>query len=149
MAATTKRKAAPRKGTATAAQNGHTNGHSVAEVAAPELFESAPQEAVKDEAPAATHPYGNKQVYSYQPKDGSSPIVFPAIIEVNADAYFFWKIYDMNEMFQAFEWMKKADVPRDIQSRVMLLDDAEKAAFFAGWFNAVTAPQGVTPPGES
>lgn len=93
-------------------------------------------------------PYGNKKTYTFTPKSGA-PIVFPHITEVDADAHFFWKIYSLNEMFQAFEWMNKAGVPRDVQERVMLLPDAEKSEFFSGWFSAVTTPQGVAPPGES
>ena len=75
--------------------------------------------------------------------------MFPHISEVDADAHFFWKIYALNEMFQAFEWMIKAGVPRAVQERVMLLPDNEKQEFFSGWFSAVTTPQGVAPPGES
>ena len=99
-------------------------------------------------ASRTTSPYGDKQTYTFTPSHGP-PIVFPHISEVNADAHFFWKIYKLNEMFQAFEWMEKAQVPRHIQERVMLLDDEEKGRFFTGWFSAVTTPQGVAPPGES
>lgn len=139
--ATVKRRA-PRK-----AANGKavTNGRPLA---APEAF--VPNEApapVVESRPA--HPYGNKQTYTFNPADGSGAIIFPHISEVDADAHFFWKIYQMNEMFQAFEWMNKAGVPLAVQERVMLLPDAEKQAFFAGWFSAVTTPQGVAPPGES
>jgi hypothetical protein len=107
----------------------------------------APEEFVSN-APAAPNPYGKKQTYTFNPSVGEA-IVFPHISEVNADAHFFWKIYNLNEMFQAFEWMIKAGVPRSVQERVMLLPDAEKQAFFSGWFSAVTTPQGVAPPGES
>jgi len=97
----------------------------------------------------STGPYGTKNTYTFTPADGGEPIVFPHITEVQADAYFFWKIYELNEMFQAFEWMNKAGVPRAVQERVMRLPDAEKSEFFSGWFGAVIAPQGVAPPGES
>ena len=111
-------------------------------VAAPEQYEFS------GDAPKPAGPYGDKQTYTFKPANGEE-IVFPHISEVNADAHFFWKIYTLNEMFQAFEWMNKAGVPRDVQERVMLLGDAEKARFFSGWFSAVTTPQGVAPPGES
>lgn len=141
MTAPTRRKA-PRKATAKAENgNGRANGHPLPP---PEDF--VPTEPVA-ERPA--HPYGDKQTYTFNPAGGGDPIIFPHISEVNADAHFFWKIYQMNEMFQAFEWMNKAGVPLAVQERVMLLPDAEKQGFFAGWFSAVTTPQGVAPPGES
>lgn len=96
------------------------------------------------------HPvYGTKKLYSYRPKGGGEPIVFPHINTVAVTPKFFWKIYALNEMFQSFEWMNQAEVPRDIQARVMDLPDLEKATFFQGWFKDVTQPQGVAPPGES
>lgn len=107
--------------------------------------------AVKKNVPA--HPYGDREVYVYQPKDGSAPIVFPSISEVRPTQKFFWKIYQMNEMFQSFEWMNLAEVPKSIQERVLDLgekDVYEQAEFFRGWFAPISRPQGgMTPPGES
>lgn len=142
MATTTKRKAAPRK--VSKATNGsapHSNGHAVS----PEPEAVVP--ATPDPEPTFSL-YGDKQTYRFQPADGDE-IVFPHISEVQADAYFFWKIYELNEMFQAFEWMNLAQVPRWVQEQVMKLPDDEKRQFFAGWFSAVVQPQGVAPPGES
>lgn len=131
------KRATPRKAAAKVGGNGRASDRPPTE-AAPERFTVNP--------PASR--YGSKRTYTFSPKKGD-PIVFPHISEVNADAHFFWKIYKLNEMFQAFEWMERAEVPRDIQERVMLLNDEEKGQFFSGWFNAVTTPQGVAPPGES
>lgn len=144
MTASVKRKA-PRK-----AANGSavTNGTPRAALREPEEFVSTPK-AEGEQAPAVESPYGDKQTYTFSPIGSEIPIVFPHISTVEADAHFFWKIYQMNEMFQAFEWMNKAGVPMFIQERVMLLPDAEKQRFFAGWFSAVVTPQGVAPPGES
>lgn len=133
------KRATPRKAAAKVGGAGRLGDHPPT-VAAPEP-ERYEYNAPKD-------PYAGKKTYTFKPAKGE-PIVFPHISEVNADAHFFWKIYGLNEMFQAFEWMNRADVPRDVQERVMLLEDAEKSKFFAGWFSAVTAPQGVAPPGES
>lgn len=135
---TSAKRATPRKAPAKVGGKGRASGPSSTAVAPPEEFISA----------TPVGPYGDKQTYTFNPRRGA-PIVFPHISEVDADAHFFWKIYKLNEMFQAFEWMEKAGVPRDVQERVMLLDDNEKAEFFSGWFSAVTTPQGVTPPGES
>jgi len=142
MTTTTKRKAAPRK-KVPVKSNGHAVNGEAAAVAPPP---AAPVEAAEE---PVFNPYGTKQLYRFKPQDGSGEIVFPHISEINADAYFFWKIYNLNEMFQAFEWMEQAKVPRWVQERVMKLPDDEKREFFAGWFSAVVQPQGVSPPGES
>ena len=119
----------------------------------------------EDEVPAAApapepkksdvppHPYGDREVYVYRPKDGSAPIVLPHINTVRPTQKFFWKIYKMNEMFQSFEWLDLAQVPRFMQERVMDLgerDVYEQAEFFRGWFSPISRPEeGLAPPGES
>ena len=140
------RKAAKREKHAPVEENGQVDTDLT--VSAPEL---APE---FDPALAGgpDHPYGAKQVYVFQPSDGSSPIVFPHISEVRPTQKFFWKIYNLNEMFQAFEWMRLAAVPRAVQEQVMDLGERsmeEQAEFFRGWFAPLTRPQGLEPPGES
>lgn len=98
------------------------------------------------------HPYGDKKIYVFRPSDGSAPIVFPHISVVSPTQKFFWKIYKLNEMLQAFEWMEFAEVPRGIQEQVMDLGERsmeEQAEFFRGWFSPLTRPSGLEPPGES
>lgn len=109
-------------------------------------------EVDKDRVPS--HPYGEGvKLYIYHPKDGSAPIVFPHISEVRPTQKFFWQIYKMNEMFQSFEWMNLAGVPREIQERVLDMgerDIYEQANFFRDWFAPISRPQGgLAPPGES
>lgn len=135
------KRSTPRKAAAKVNGTGRESDRPLSGAAAPVKFSD-------ENISATTGPYGNKQTYTFKPAKGE-PIVFPHITEVEADAHFFWKIYTLNEMFQAFEWMNRAGVPRAIQERVMLLDDDEKAKFFNEWFSAVTTPQGVAPPGES
>lgn len=107
----------------------------------PEVFEPKPK---------PKHPlYGDKRIYSYTPKAGGPPIEFPHITEVELNPKFFWRIYPMNEMYQSFEWMNQAAVPRYVQERVIDLSPEEKSAFFKGWFKDIVAPQEVTLPGES
>ena len=147
---TTPRKAA--KGRTKAVTNGHQPAASAEPNGAvpyePPTTIRPPEEFVP---PAIKeHPiYGTKKIFTYRPRDGSDPIEFPHINAVTVTPKFFWKIYAMNEMFQSFEWMNQAEVPRPIQERVMDLPDDEKAAFFRGWFQAIAQPQGVAPPGES
>ena len=146
------RKAAKRK-------NGADGGQVNVDVAAATTTAPAPvapperaPEFDPDRAGPPEHPYGDVQVYTFRPSDGSEPIVFPHILEVRPTQKFFWKIYNLNEMFQAFEWMKLAKVPTRIQERVMDLGERsmeEQADFFRGWFAPLTRPQGLEPPGES
>ena len=149
MAATVKR--SPRKAAVKKkAVPGVEDVYDAADAVTDSVNEPAPA-APKNDVPP--HPYGDVEVYVYRPKDGSAPIVFPAINTVRPTQKFFWKIYQMNEMFQSFEWMNLAGVPKNIQERVLDLGETnvyEQAEFFRGWFAPISRPQGgMTPPGES
>ena len=132
------------------------NGGGAAAVVDSDVTELRPPEAApkldQNKTVVPDHPYGDKKVYVFRPKDGSSPIVFPHITEVQPTEKFFWRIYKLNEMLQSFEWMDFAQVPRYIQERVIDLgeqDRLEQAEFFRGWFAPLTRPNGLEPPGES
>jgi hypothetical protein len=155
-ASTTKRKApkrtAPRK---VAQARAKSNGH---EEPVAEGFNAQPLTVVppaqESPVPEIQHPYGDRPVFVFQPADGSAPIVFPRIGTLKVTAKFMWRIYDLNELFQSFEWMNLAGVPRDIQERVIDLPQVDRARFWSSWFNDVTAPLDLTkdtmgPPGES
>lgn len=158
MAATSKaRKAPKRTAPRKAAQaRAKTNGHDEdVHVPVAEGFNATPLSVVPP-APErkVEHPYGDKPVFIFDPADGSPPIVFPRVGTLNVTPKFMWKIYDLNELFQSFEWMNLAGVPRDIQERVIDLPQVDRARFWSSWFNDVTAPldlarDTVGPPGES
>jgi hypothetical protein len=77
--------------------------------------------------------------------------VLPHINTVTPTQEFFCKIYDLNEMFQSFEWMILAGVPKDVRVRVAVLGDtdaADQADLFRAWFAPITRPAGGEPPGE-
>lgn len=166
MTQTAKRKTtAPRK-VAKAKGNGEAPMSPVApataeELRAPERHEfdetTKPDPAPPPEpeaAPAITHPYGDIEVYSFQPQlvqegDSMEPIVVPHITTLNADVEFFWELDDLDPMHQAFKYMKKANIPREVQRRVVRLPQDELARFLNNWFMGVLVPQGVGPPGES
>jgi hypothetical protein len=174
VTATAKRKStAPRKA-AKARANGAGNGApplpaaSNDELRAPERFEhdptksSAPEPPPEQVAPEAAvpgevkieHPYGDKQVYVFTPQqvqegDSTDPIVVPHITTLDADVEFFWELDNLDPMHQAFQYMKRAEIPREIQRRVVRLPQAELARFLNNWFLGVLMPQGVGPPGES
>jgi hypothetical protein len=153
---TAPRKAAAKKGNGSAETNGHSlPPASETELRAPEEFvPTTTPVAAAPEPPKVLHPYGDVPVYIFYPKDvrpGDSlePIVFPHITTINADVEFFWEMDDLDPMHQSFRYMKKANVPKDIQRRVVRLPDAEMARFIQGWFMGIVTPQGVSPPGES
>jgi hypothetical protein len=143
--------------------NGQANGQAVqppasaAELRAPERFEPTTKPDPPGATPAAEkidHPYGPIPIFVFHPKvvkpgDSMDPIVFPHITTINADVEFFWELDEMDPMRQAFRYMKRANVPRDIQRRVVRLPDEEMARFLNEWFMGVVMPQGVGPPGES
>lgn len=138
------------------------------ELRAPERYEFDPtKQSVPEPPPEPTtpavaepvaapveHPYGDKQVFVFHPKfvqpgDSLEPIVVPHITTLNADVEFFWELDDLDPMHQAFRYMKRAEVPRDIQRRIVRLPQGELTRFLNDWFMGVLMPQGVGPPGES
>jgi hypothetical protein len=158
---------APRKA-AKPRTNGHATGVPIApateaELRAPERFEPTTTPALPGDAPPVPvaqapapiqHPYGDIDVYVFRPNtvqvgDSMDPIVAPHITTLNADVEFFWELDDLDPMHQAFRYMKRANIPRDIQRRVVRLPEGELARFLNGWFMGVLMPQGVGPPGES
>lgn len=143
-----------------------TNGHSPLESSAvpttelpkvPSEAAPAPPERVPELAELPDdqlkHPYGEQRVFIYRPLDGGDPIIFPRISELEITPKFLWSIYELNELYQSFEWMKKAGVPRDIQERVMDLPLKERETFWKNWFRSASGPVidagGSAPPGES
>jgi hypothetical protein len=105
-----------------------------------------------DDSPEVSHPYGDAEVFVWRPRNKSEPIVLPHINTAKTTQEFFCKIYDLNEMFQSFEWMILAGVPKDIRVAVAKLGDddpADQARLFRSWFAPITRPTGGEPPGES
>lgn len=138
MAAATPRRKAARK-SAQASSDRHTSADTAQEAALP------PSEQVAEPP--------KRDVYVYHPVRGGEPIEFPPLTSVDIDAKFLWKIYTLNELYQSFEWMNRANVPRDVQERVMDLSPVEREQFWKGWFQSATSPvvdpKGSAPPGES
>lgn len=138
MANATPRRKAARK-SATASSERHNSTDTVQEAALP------PSEQVAEPQ--------RRDVYTYHPVRGGDPIEFPLLSAVDIDAKFLWQIYNLNELYQSFEWMNRAGVSRDVQERVMDLSPIERESFWKGWFQSATSPvvdpKGSAPPGES
>lgn len=154
------RKAAKRISTNGSSPTEAVNGSAPApepEIRPPEEFVPTTTPVV-DSAPSAPaappvppHPYGDRQVYVFQPSNASEPpIVFPDIRGVQPTYHFMWKLRKLDQVQQSFEWMDLAGVPDPIQERVATLPDADQGRFFLGWFSPAIPPvQGAGPPGES
>jgi hypothetical protein len=141
MTATAPRRISPPRSKAAPRSNGHSGG------AAANDTPPRPPEKV----PEPAHPYGDRKTFTWRVKD-EPPIVLPHISTVNTTQEFFCKIYDLNEMFQSFEWMILAGVPKEIRVRVAKLGDddpTDQANLFRSWFAPMTRPTGGEPPGES
>lgn len=79
-------------------------------------------------------------VFTFTPQHGD-PIELPSILTVAPDKKFLWRLHKMNFLSQTWEWMDRANVPDDVQARIVDLDDDEYARLFNEWF----ADAGVTP----
>lgn len=161
MTTTAKRKSTTPRKAATARANGQANGSPLPPATDEELRAPEPRPPERFEPtttpatpPKIEHPYGDNPIFVFRPKavrpgDSMDPIVFPHITTLQADVEFFWELDDLDPMHQAFRYMKRANIPRDIQRRVVRLPDEEMARFLNEWFMGVLMPQGVGPPGES
>jgi hypothetical protein len=102
--------------------------------------------------PDLEHPYGDRKIFVWKPRKGGDPIVLPHISTVKTSQEFFCLIYDLNEMFQGFEWLIKAEVPKAIRLRVAALGDddpTDQNNMYTAWFKPINRPTGGEPPGES
>ncbi|WP_396902691.1 hypothetical protein [Mycolicibacterium sp.] len=120
------KKAAPRKAARKAAPR-------KAEAAAAPL----PADAKLDEAPAAAgaslYPKGIELFEWTSPTNGIK-IVFPKITTRQPDRVFFWKLYQLEPVFQGFEWMAEYQVPMPVQALAISLPDVEYQMLFDAWF---------------
>lgn len=107
------RKAAPRK------------------AAAAKVSESAPTPEV--EAPSL-YPAGT-ELFVFTAKDGRK-IEFPKYSTVPTPSReMWWRLYQLDTIFQGFEWMRYAGVPDVVQALAVTLPDDEYEALFDGWFS--------------
>ena len=74
-----------------------------------------------------------------------APIIIPKFTTLNPGRVWLWSIYDKGPLIQAFEWMKLAGVPMDIQERIVNLPDEEYDRFWDGWFGEARINQGESP----
>lgn len=105
-------------------------------------------------AEAAEPLYGDKPVFTYTPKDGGDPVVFPAHStirgEVNGVMYleFLWEMDEngLSPADQIFAYLKRSGATQEMKRRVVRLPDDEVSVFFRDWINADDEPVEGLPP---
>jgi hypothetical protein len=103
-----------------------------------------PEQAEKQ----AKSPYPtNVQVYAYQPKDGSEPILLALNGFTPPDKLWHFDVAQLPPLSQTWKWMERANIPKDIQRRAQTLPDAEYFAMFDEWFGVMKALRGGGPKG--
>lgn len=117
------KKAAPRKAAARKA----------AAKAAASPADSKLEEAPAPVAGASLYPKGIETFEWTSPTTGIK-IVFPKITTRQPDRVFFWKLYQLEPVFQGFEWMAEYQVPMPVQALAISLPDAEYQMLFDAWF---------------
>jgi hypothetical protein len=93
--------------------------------------------------------YGDVPVFTWKPKDGSAPIVFPKATTVIKKGEAFGFMYDLHEMagdlVAQFAYMAgRAGVPPDVRRRAAHLPDDEVVELVSAWTAEMRAA-----PGES
>lgn len=111
----------------------------------------------KSEAAQPEPLYGDKPVFSYTPKDGGAPILFPAHStirgEVNGTTYleFLWEM-DENELSSAdqiFAYLRRSGATKAMKRLVVRLPEDEVSVFFREWINGDHQPPKAGLPPES
>jgi hypothetical protein len=99
------------------------------------VFEGLP--TPKDAATQVKSPYPEGvEVFSYQPKDGSEPILLAMNGFEQPDKVWFFDLSELPRLAQTWKWMQQAKIPKSIQRRAQFLPDPEYFAMFDQWFEA-------------
>lgn len=90
--------------------------------------------------------------FTYIPKDGGEPIVFPdsEVLWEEVDGVkpikFLYRLRKLNEPYQTFAFLDRANVDQDVAERVLDLDVEERKEFFKQWFDGGESPEAGLPP---
>jgi hypothetical protein len=89
--------------------------------------------------PPGIYPEG-AELFSFTPDTTGETIWFPLDFR-QPDMVWLWEMYEKPFHVQSWEWMKKAEIPRDIQRKAVELgrdNPAEYMEMFAQWFAALS-----------
>lgn len=110
------------------------------------LLEALPRPEAVEQESKSPYPKGVK-VYSYQPKDGSEPILLAMNGFDLPDKMWHFDLAQLPILTQTWRWMDRAKIPKDIQRQTQRLPDAEYFGMFDEWFDAMKVLQGGVPKG--
>jgi hypothetical protein len=110
------------------------------------LLEGLPKPEKVEAQAKSPYPEG-VQYYSYQPKDGSEPILLALNGFDPPDKLWFFDLAQLPKLSQTWLWMERAGVPRAIQRQAQMLPDTEYFAMFDEWFEIMKAMRGAGPKG--
>jgi hypothetical protein len=96
----------------------------------------------------AKSPYpADVQVYAYQPKDGSEPILLALNGFTPPDKLWHFDVAQLPPLTQTWKWLERAKVPKEIQRQAQMLPDAEYFEMFDEWFEVMKKLRGAGPKG--
>jgi hypothetical protein len=101
--------------------------------------------------------YGGKPTFTYTPKDGGEPIIFPAHSTIRGEVdgqtlrEFFWELdeAELSYDYQVFAYLKRSKATQEMKRRVVRLSDDELRIFLREWVNAEDDEQEPVIPPES
>lgn len=104
--------------------------------AAEEPAAAAPQAAPANPAgPLAAFYPKDAELYLFTTDDGAV-IPFPKFATLPPPPRaFYWQLYQLEPIFQGFEWMRYAGVPTEVQAVAVRLPETQYQALFDGWFD--------------
>lgn len=105
------------------------------------LLEALPKPAEVEQESKSPYPKGVR-VFTYQPKDGSKPILLAMNGFELPDKTWHFDVAQMPILSQTWKWMDKAKIPKDIQRETQRLPDPEYFAMLDAWLGAMRALQG-------
>ncbi|AMQ66957.1 tail assembly chaperone [Mycobacterium phage Bipper] len=127
------RKAAPRKRTAAAKSKAAAQPAAVESTAAADPTPDADPASGVLAALSRLYPKGSA-LFVFTATDGTK-IPFPKFSTVpQPPRSFFWQLYQLEPLFQGFEWMKRAGVPMEIQAIAVEFPEADYDRLFDEWF---------------
>lgn len=110
------------------------------------LLDALPTPEAVEKQAKSPYPEG-VQYFSYQPKDGSAPILLAINGFDPPDKVWHFDIAQLPVLTQTWKWMDKAKVPKHIQRQAQMLPDAEYFKMFDEWFEVMKALRGGGPKG--
>lgn len=113
---------------------------------------AVPDLPTPEEAEQQLSPYPEGvDVFTYQPDGGGEPILLAINGYERPDKLWLFDISQLPVLNQTWQWMNRANIPKQIQRQAQMLPDAEYFRMFTAWFEAMkgaNGPKGAVTPGK-